>query len=198
MAAMQTPAAAIDEFGMPGAAAGLGWRLSQWEDRTVIGHDGDTVGQSAYLRIDPEAGVAACLLTNSAESQALYQALFSEVFGDLSGVIMPAAPGPAGPAAVPAAECARHAGRYERTSRRFDVRAHDGQLLLVVTMTGNLASLIESEPEELVLRPADASGRRFVVRSHEADPWTQLSFGELTDGTPYLFMGARVTPRIHG
>ena len=71
---------------------------------------------------------------------------------------------------VPDTECARHAGRYERTSRRFDIRVRDGQLLLMVTMTGNLASLIESEPEELVLRPADASGRRFVVRSHEADP----------------------------
>lgn len=198
VAAMQAPAAATGEFGMPGTAVGLGWRLSQWDGRTIIGHDGDTVGQSAYLRIDPETGVAACLLTNSAESQTLCQGLFSEVFSDLSGVTMPGAPGPADPAVVPDTECARHAGRYERTSRRFDIRVRDGQLLLMVTMTGNLASLIESEPEELVLRPADASGRRFVVRSHEADPWTPLSFGELADGTPYLFMGGRITPRVRG
>jgi CubicO group peptidase (beta-lactamase class C family) len=196
VAAMQAPAAEIGEFGMPGAAVGLGWRLSQWDGRAVIGHDGDTVGQSAYLRIAPGAGVAACLLTNSAESQILYQGLFSEVFGDLAGVTMPAAPSPADPAVVPDAECARHAGRYERTSRRFDIRVRDGQLLLVVTMTGNLASLIESEPEELVLHPADTSGRRFVVRSHECDPWSPLSFSELADGTPYLFMGGRVTPRV--
>jgi CubicO group peptidase (beta-lactamase class C family) len=197
VAAMQTPAAATGEFGMPGATVGLGWRLSQWDGRTIIGHDGDTVGQSSYLRIDPETGVAACLLTNSAESQTLYQGLFSEVFSDLSGVSMPGAPGPAHPAVVDAG-CARYAGRYERTSRRFDIRVRDGQLLLVVTMTGNLASLIESEPEELVLHPADTSGRRFVVRSHEADPWTPLSFGELADGTPYLFMGGRITPRVRG
>ena len=80
VAAMQAPAAATGEFGMPGTAVGLGWRLSQWDGRTIIGHDGDTVGQSAYLRIDPETGVAACLLTNSAESQTLCQGLFSEVF----------------------------------------------------------------------------------------------------------------------
>jgi CubicO group peptidase (beta-lactamase class C family) len=198
VAAMQTPQAAIEEVAMPGSAVGLGWRLSQWDGRTVIGHDGDTVGQSAYLRIDPTSGVAACLLTNSAESRILYQALFSEVFGDLSGLSLPANATPAEPAVSPAPDWARHAGRYERTSRRFDVRARDGELRLVVTMTGNLASLIESEPEELVLHPADGSGCRFVVRSREADPWTPLSFGELEDGTPYLFMGGRVTLRVRG
>lgn len=41
----------------------------------MVGHDRDTVGQSAYLRADPEAGVAACLLTNSAESETLYKEL---------------------------------------------------------------------------------------------------------------------------
>jgi hypothetical protein len=66
----------------------------------------------------------------------------------------------------------------------------------VVTMTGNLASLIDSEPEELILCPADASGNRFVLRSRAADPWTPVSFGELADGTPYLFMSGRVTPRV--
>ena len=37
------------------------------------------------LRIDPEAGVAACLLTNSAESETLYREVFNEVFGALTG-----------------------------------------------------------------------------------------------------------------
>ncbi len=78
VAAMQAPCAAIPEFSSPGSAIGLGWRLSRWGGRTIIGHDGDTVGQSAYLRIDPEAGVAVCLLTNSAESETLYRELFSE------------------------------------------------------------------------------------------------------------------------
>ena len=66
--AMRSACAAIPEFSAPGSAIGLGWRLSRWGNRTIVGHDGDTIGQSAYLRIDPEAGIAACLLTNSAES----------------------------------------------------------------------------------------------------------------------------------
>ena len=215
VAAMQSPCAAIPEFSAPGAAIGLGWRLSRWDGRTIIGHDGDTIGQSAYLRIDPQAGVAACLLTNSAESETLYREVFNEVFGALAGVTMPASPRPAygvpgsgaearvaggssaGVAgALGAVDLERYAGRYERTSRRFDVSVCDGKLRAVLTMTGNLAALTDSEPEELILHPADSSGTRFVVRSRDDEPWVPLSFGQLTDGTPYIYLSGRVTPRV--
>jgi CubicO group peptidase (beta-lactamase class C family) len=197
VSAMQQPRAAIPEFASPGATIGLGWRLGYWGGRTIAGHDGDTVGQSAYLRIDPEAQVAACLLTNTAESESLFRGLFDEVFGDLLGVTMPAGARPAQLAyPAPAPSVLQHAGRYERTSRRLDVSVRDGQLRMVPTMTGKLADLIESEPEELILHPADASGRRFVMRSHEEVPWVPLSFGQLADRTPYLYLGGRVTLRV--
>ncbi len=197
VAAMQSESAMIPDFSAPGSAVGLGWRLSRWGDRTIIGHDGDTVGQSAYLRIDPGAGVAACLLTNATESESLYRELFNEVFGSLTGATMPALPRPAtaGPGNGGAPDPGRHAGHYERTSRQFDVSVRDGQLRMAVTMTGNLAALTASEPEELLLHPADSSGTRFVVRSRDDEPWVPLSFGQLGDGTPYLCMGGRVTPR---
>jgi CubicO group peptidase (beta-lactamase class C family) len=199
--AMQSARAAIGEFTAPGSAIGLGWRLSRWGDRTVIGHDGDTVGQSAYLRIDPEAGLAACLLTNAAESEELYREVFGEVFGGLTGATMPAPPRPAGPAAGAGlgADLERYAGRYERVSRRFEVSARDGQLRMKLTMTGNLAALTGSEPENLLLYPADSpdpSGTRFVLRSRDDDPWVPLSFGQLGDGTPYIYLSGRVTPRV--
>jgi len=194
--AMQSAHAAISEFAAPGSAIGLGWRLSRWGDRTVIGHDGDTVGQSAYLRIDPEAGVAACLLTNAAESEALYRELFGEVFGTVTGVTMPAPPrpAPAGPGGI--ADLERYAGRYERVSRRFEVAVHDGQLRIRLTMTGNLAALTDSEPEDLLLHRADSSGTRFVLRSRDDEPWVPLSFGQLSDGTPYIRLSGRLTPRV--
>jgi CubicO group peptidase (beta-lactamase class C family) len=197
VAAMQTAGAVIPEFSAPGAAVGLGWRLSCWRDRTIIGHDGDTIGQSAYLRIDPEARVAACLLTNATESEALYRQIFNEVFGSLTGVTMPAPPRPeaTGSLAGRAPDPGQHAGRYERVSRRFDVSARDGRLRMVTTMTGNLATLTASEPEELLLHPADSSGAHFVARSRDDDPWVPVSFGLLGNGTPYLYMGGRVTPR---
>ncbi len=195
-AAMQSPYAAIPEFSSPGAAIGLGWRLSRWGDRTIIGHDGDTIGQSAYLRLDPTAGVAACLLTNSVESETLYRELFSEVFGTLLGVTVPAPPGPGPAAADGNADLKRYAGRYERTSRRLEVSVRDGQLRMVLTMTGNLAALTDSEPEELILHPADSSGTRFVARSSDEEPWVPLSFGRFGDGRLYIYMSGRVTPRV--
>jgi CubicO group peptidase (beta-lactamase class C family) len=212
--AMRSACAAIPEFSAPGSAIGLGWRLSRWGNRTIVGHDGDTIGQSAYLRIDPEAGIAACLLTNSAESESLYREVFSEVFGDLTGVTMPPPPRPADvvpgsgsgpeaggqPAGTPGvADLERYAGHSERMSRQFDVSVCDGQLRMALTMTGNLAALVDAEPEDLPLYPAeatDSSGTRFVLRSGDDEPWAPVSFDQLADGTPYLYMSGRVAPRI--
>jgi CubicO group peptidase (beta-lactamase class C family) len=194
VAAMQQPRAVIPDFSAPGAAIGLGWRVSRWDGREIVGHDGDTVGQSAYLRVDPQARVAACLLTNSGQSASLCQEVFAEVFGVLAGVSMPAGPRPAA-AGRGDLDLGRHAGRYERTSRRFDVSVRDGRLLLLLTATGELATLASAQPEELILHPADASGVNFVCRSYDHEPWVPVSFGQLADGTPYLFAGGRVTPR---
>jgi CubicO group peptidase (beta-lactamase class C family) len=209
VSAMRQSRAAIPDFAAPGSAIGLGWRLGSWGGRAIFGHDGDTVGQSAYLRIDPEAQLAVCLLTNAAESESLFRALFDEVFGDLVGVAMPAIPQPAraaGPpdqvagfvpvAAGPGLDLERHAGHYERTSRRFAVSVRHGRLHMVITVTGKLADLFNSEPTELILYPADSSGDRFVLRPHQDEPWIPLSFGHLPDRTPYLYFTGRVTPRV--
>jgi CubicO group peptidase (beta-lactamase class C family) len=137
VAAMQEQRVTVPgDFGR-GGALGVTWRLFQCGDREVIGHDGGTVGQLAYLRVDPQAQVAACLLTNSSRADGVYLKLFSEIFGEYAGVTMPSNPGPA---ALPdgtrtgAAELGRHAGRYERTSRRFEVSVRDGQLHVLVTV----------------------------------------------------------------
>jgi hypothetical protein len=109
---------------------------------------------------------------------------------------MPEPPLPfAAPADGAAPDLERHAGRYERVSRQFDVSVRDGQLRIVVTMIGNLAALTAAEPEDLLLHPADSSGTRFVLRSRDDEPWVPLSFGQLGDGTPYLYLGGRVTPQ---
>ena len=197
-AAMREPRAKIPGFGAPagspGSAIGLGWRVDCWDGQTIVGHDGDTVGQSAYLRINPQARMAVCLLTNSARSASLFREVFTEVFRAQAGITMPAGPRPAG---GPAGDLKRHTGRYERASRRFDVSVRDGQLRMVVTMTGHLAALVgSSEPDEVTLHPADASGTNFVCRADDDEPWTPVSFGQLAGQTPYLFLGGRVTPRV--
>jgi CubicO group peptidase (beta-lactamase class C family) len=191
------------DFGR-GEALGVTWRLFRCGEREIIGHDGSTVGQSAYLRVDPQAQVAACLLTNSADADGVCQELFSEIFGEYAGVEMPRNPEPAAPLGTePAgagpgeAELGRHAGRYERTARRFDVSVRDQELHALITMTGDRGALSEgTEPEDVVLHPADASGDNFVCRSLERDPWTAVSFARLADGTPYIRVGGRITLRM--
>jgi len=175
-------------------AIGLAWRLFRWDGgKQIVGHDGNTIGQTAFLRMDPSSRVAACLLTNSPQPDPLMRRLFAEIFTEHAGVTMPAEPGPAdGPVDV---DLQQHAGRYERTSRRFDVAVRHGELHLVSSLTGDLAALSDEEPEDVVLYPADSSGERFVCRSRESQPWTALAFSRLADGTPYLFVGGRVTPR---
>ena len=116
--------------------------------------------------------------------------------GELAGITLPADPAPfSGPLG---SDIARHAGRYERSARRIDVRVLDGQLRAVFETTGPLGAIRDSEPEEADLYPADSSGDNFVCRSHDAEPWVPLSFGALADGRPYLYMGGRITLRAGG
>ena len=140
-------------------------------------------------------GKRACPEPCSAVSASLKRAVFTEVFGTLTGVSMPPLPQPVAADATEL-DLGRHAGRYERTSRRFDVSARDGRLQLRLTATGELAVITDAEPEELILYPADASGVNFVCRSHDVEPWSPVSFGRLPDRAPYLFAGGRITPRV--
>jgi CubicO group peptidase (beta-lactamase class C family) len=40
------------------------------------------------------------------------------------------------------------------------------------------------------------SGTRFVLRSRHDESWMPLSFGRFGDGTPYIYLSGRVTPRV--
>jgi len=170
---------------------GLGFRLHDWNGRTLIGHDGGTVGQLAYLRIDPRARLAVCLLTNSPNAPALSRELLAEVFSSYAGLTAPPALEPG--AGLPAG-AERHAGRYERAGVRFDV---DQRLHLTVSATGDRAAFADDPVHEYDLRPVGESGDRFALQESPGQPWTPLEFAEFADGTPYLFSGGRVTPRAH-
>jgi CubicO group peptidase (beta-lactamase class C family) len=192
--AMRQPHAAIPDFAPPGAAVGLGWLLSCWDGRTIIGHDGSTIGQTAYVRIDPQARVAACLLTNSEQSRSMFTPLFAEVFREYGGITLPDDPRPAD--VPPAPDLGRHAGRYERAARQFDVSLRADRLHVVATPIGSFTAVIEQDPEEFLLFQADSSGVNFVYRITDEEPWNQVIFGELDDQGPYLFLARRIAPRM--
>ena len=63
----------LPDLGLMGTSWGLGFERFDTPDGAIIGHDGSTIGQSAFLRIVPEAGVAVALLTNGGDIISLYQ-----------------------------------------------------------------------------------------------------------------------------
>ena len=72
-----------------GDSWGLGWIRFDWDGHRLIGHDGNTIGQAAFLRLLPDQGLAVTLLTNGGNTRDLYEDLYREIFAELAGVAMP-------------------------------------------------------------------------------------------------------------
>src|SRR6185295_14463445 len=68
----------------------LGWGIYDWNGRTVLGHDGGTTGQYAFLRVVPDAGVALALLTNGGNAVELFHELAADLLGEAGDVAVPA------------------------------------------------------------------------------------------------------------
>jgi len=201
LSAPATAAMAAQEAELPdpyslGDSWGLGWIRYGWGGRRVIGHDGNTIGQSAFLRLLPGSGLAVTLLTNGGHAQDLYQDLFREVFAELADVAMavPLAP----PEEALPVSLEPHLGIYERAGTRIEIAASDGQGTLRDVPTGTAAELFHGEPEEYPLRAVDASGDLFAVRPPGAKTWRPVVFYRLPGGERYVHFGGRATPLVEG
>ncbi|HYK26539.1 MAG TPA: serine hydrolase [Streptosporangiaceae bacterium] len=175
-----------------GDSWGLGWIRFGWGGRRLIGHDGNTIGQSAFLRLLPDEGVAVTLLTNGGQTRDLYEDLYREIFAELADVDMPR---PLAPPPEPVVvDASRHFGTYERAGARLEVRAGDQGPVLRTTVTGPLAAMV-SEPTHEYPMVAVAENL-FVVREPEAQTWTPMTFYELRTGEKYLHFAVRATPKV--
>lgn len=172
---------------------GLGWSIFEWGGRTVIGHDGGTIGQSAFLRVVPEAGVAIALLTNGGHPIAVYRELFGGLLAELAGVEMPEQPVPPQPPLT--VDPSAYVGVYEREGASIRVVARNGGIVAVQTVTG-LAAELTPEPFELPLYLAAEGDDRFLTQ-HPSAPglWLPVRFVTLADGSRVLHIGGRATPR---
>ncbi|MBP3978961.1 serine hydrolase [Microbacterium sp. BLY] len=148
--AMQERQVELPDLGLMGNAWGVGWELFDWEGGPVIGHDGGTIGQNAFLRMVPGAGVAVAILTNGGHAFDVYQAITSRVLAALADVRMPGLPAiPDAPAEV---DLHRILGTYSSSVSDSTVRVDDdGRVWLERTMKGIFADLGPApEPVELV------------------------------------------------
>lgn len=175
-----------------GDSWGLGWIRFGWDGHRVIGHDGNTIGQAAFLRLLPSEGLAVTLLANGGNTRDLYQDLYHEIFAELAGVAMPHPPVP--PAEPVSVDIAPHLGTYERASVRLEVFAGDEGPMLKTTITGPLAELVPEPTKEYPMVAVEQN--LFLVREPHAQTWAPVTFYSLPTGERYLHFGVRATPKV--
>lgn len=190
--AMREPQVAMIEPWTTGSHVGLGWMLHDW-GRPVFGHDGQTLGQTAYLHVVPgTTPVAIALLTNGNDSQHLYQDLFSELLAEHAGVTMP-------PPLRPATEQTRKdsadiVGTYERALMGFDVQDRTGELVLIARPSGVLATSLGTDRIESRLVPFAPD--TYLTQIPGRPEWLPVVFYRLGDGTPYLQVAGQAAPLV--
>lgn len=184
---MRSPQVAFPFRDGDNEAVGLSWFLKSWSGQRVVGHDGDTIGQTAFLRILPSQRLAVVLLTNGGPARDLYRALFSEIFTELAGIATPA---PLRPPAEPVAfDLRRHAGVYGGHDYQNHVVDRDGHPALRWTATGALRAVMPaaSGDYETVAAGPDV----LLFREPGAHRWLPATFLTLPDGRPGLHIGLR-------
>ncbi|MET0233513.1 MAG: serine hydrolase [Kibdelosporangium sp.] len=177
---------------MLGDSWGLGWFRCDWSGDRLIGHDGNTIGQAAFLRLLPSQDLAVTLLTNGGNAHGLYEDLYREIFAALAGVTMPA---PLSPPAEPVTvDLDRHVGTYERASSLIEVFRDDDGLRLRTTVTGPLAEMMPDKSQEYPMVPVNAD--LFLILEPGMQAWLPVTFYELPTGERYLHFGVRATPKV--
>ncbi|WP_024934746.1 serine hydrolase domain-containing protein [Actinomadura welshii] len=114
---MQAREVGLPDLGLMGTSWGLGFERFDTPDGVIIGHDGSTIGQNAFLRMVPEAGLAVALLTNGGDAVPLYREIVGHVLAELSEVRLPALPAP--PAEPRRIDAGRYVGTY--SAQVFDL-----------------------------------------------------------------------------
>ncbi|MFL1375981.1 MULTISPECIES: serine hydrolase domain-containing protein [unclassified Nocardiopsis] len=174
-----------------GDSWGLGWIRYDWDGHRAIGHDGNTIGQSAFLRLLPGAGLAVALLTNGGRTRDLYQDLYREVFDALAGVRVP---DPLEPPADPPQVPDPRPGVYESAGGRLEVLAGADGPVLRSTALGPLAELRPDPVEEHPL--AAVAPGVYATRPEGTLTWSPVTFYRLENGQEYAHRNGRALPRV--
>ena len=147
----------LPDLGLMGTSWGLGFERFDTADGAIIGHDGGTIGQSAFLRIVPEAGVAVVLLTNGGDVISLYRD--DRRPRRRAAHRRPRLPAPPGAAGRPRQiDASRYVGTYSSEVADLTVsQDDDGRIWLEQTPKGIFEELGEKpERKELVHYQGDS------------------------------------------
>jgi CubicO group peptidase (beta-lactamase class C family) len=191
--AMQEEQVKLPNLGMLGTSWGLGWEIFDWPGGTVIGHDGGTIGQAAFLRLVPDREVAIALLTNGGDAIGLYAEIYSHLLRELAGIELPARPTP--PAQPQRFDAHRYVGTYACDVARLTVsQDEDGRVWLEHVPQGALAELVgQAERDELVRLDGDTL---ISVRSHHGMHQPHVFVGDDGSGRALYIHSGRAIKRV--
>ena len=188
VAEMQRPQVAVPNPLPMAGHWGLGWALSDWGGRRVFGHDGDTIGQSAFLRVVPDAGVAVVADQQRPDRGVLP----GGVHRATRRAVQCGPAGAAGAAGEPAAGRPAPPCRGVRAGRdALEAALRASKLVLQVTPTGALAELLPAFDLELV----PLTDTLLVGRPPMATRWMSYVFYRLPDGSASFTTAPAPPPR---
>ncbi|MFD8985557.1 serine hydrolase domain-containing protein [Streptomyces sp. NPDC059564] len=172
---------------------GLGWTLYDWNGVRGYGHDGASIGQYAYLRVVPSAGVAVALLTNGGGAREVYATLYRELLAELAGVTMPEPFTP--PAQPPAVDFAPLVGTYRREGVVITVTERDGAGHALYEFVDGMKDF--SEPLQIDLLPVTETVFAGTgVGAAFSEDYMPVVFSTLPDGTGCVYIGMRCGPKV--
>ncbi|MFD7156819.1 serine hydrolase domain-containing protein [Kribbella sp. NPDC059898] len=171
---------------------GLGWMIFDLDGGRLYGHDGGTLGQSAFFRLAPEQGVGVVLLTNGGDTGALYDELVGHVLRETTGIELAVRPTPPEePVRVPAELVT---GRYTGVLQQSTVSVEDGEFWVLDEPVSEEARALMPESQRTRLVGLDET--RLIAAEPEGGVHAVLAFRSPVDGrAAYLFRGGRLTPR---
>lgn len=190
--AMQEIQVELPKLALMGEAWGLGWEVSRMAAPAVIGHDGGTIGQSAFLRVVPELGVAVALLTNGGDPVRTFGEVVGHVLRELAGVELPSLPTP--PQNPQPIDASRYVGTYSCDVTDYTVSQDEaGRVWVDETPKGILAEMgAHAERVELAHYEGDTLIRLEPVQGL----YLLMAFvGEDADGNALYVHTGRATRR---
>jgi hypothetical protein len=148
-AAIRGKEAEVPPLGLMGTYWGLGFELFDFPGGFIFGHDGSTIGQSAFLRIVLGKDLAIALLANGGNPIGQYFDVYGHLLKELAGIDLPATPVPS--ASPKRIDAIRYLGVYANSVGKSTVTQDcDGRIWMTDEPLGEPAELI-GEVERTVL-----------------------------------------------
>jgi CubicO group peptidase (beta-lactamase class C family) len=170
------------------SARGLGWGIYDWPDGELVGHDGETLGQIATLRLLGEHELALVVLTNAIPDGDEVTRALTEAVLEAWDLTPPTLPVPANDAPF---DPRPYAGRYRNLMATTEVAGAPGGLRLTTHYT------TEGLAEETQTTQLRAIGDGAFVDVDAARPTRAVRFEDPgPDGRLRSYFNGRVARRV--